>query len=237
MSSTGLQLVREKSGVKERSPMAHLLHALNQPLTGLQCSLELGLVGKRSVEHYLRALEAGLQLTSRMRLLVEALREIVDMEEDIAGRGEVLVLQDVVAEIVEEIRPVAVSRGGTLFLQSGPPIHVRADRQRLTATIFRQVESAVSLAWPGSEVRMTSSRDDSDGWLMLEWREGERAETGSLSRAELGLLVAAAAWEQMGAAVENTRLAGWQKTTVRVPLQGPVQAADYVPAAGDGDGI
>ena len=32
---------------KGRSPLAHLLHEFNQPLTGLQCSMELVVAGPR----------------------------------------------------------------------------------------------------------------------------------------------------------------------------------------------
>src|SRR5579863_8354522 len=64
-----------------RSPLQHLLHALNQPLTGLHCSLELALVGQRTPEQYVRALSEGLELAGRMSVLVGAIRELVETEE------------------------------------------------------------------------------------------------------------------------------------------------------------
>ena len=46
---------------KGRTLLTHLLHALNQPLTGLHCSLELALAGVRSTEQYcLHAAAIGL---------------------------------------------------------------------------------------------------------------------------------------------------------------------------------
>src|ERR1700676_3753274 len=63
-----------------RSPLAHLLHALNQPLTGLQCSMELALSGPRRPEECVRTLREGLELTERMRILVEAIRELTDSQ-------------------------------------------------------------------------------------------------------------------------------------------------------------
>ncbi len=65
-----------KPGV--RSPLAELLHALNQPLTGLQCSMEVALAGPRTNEEYVQGLREGLVLTGRMRVLVEAIREVMD---------------------------------------------------------------------------------------------------------------------------------------------------------------
>ncbi len=63
-----------------RSPLERLLHGLNQPLTGLQCSMEVALASPRSVEYYVERLRDGLALTERMRALVEAMREVVDVE-------------------------------------------------------------------------------------------------------------------------------------------------------------
>ena len=63
-----------------RGPLAQLLHALNQPLTGLQCSMEVALASPRTVEQYAQGLREGLELTERMRALVEAIREVADVD-------------------------------------------------------------------------------------------------------------------------------------------------------------
>jgi signal transduction histidine kinase len=63
-----------------RNLLAHLLHALNQPLTGLQCSLELAAASPQRREEYVRTLREGLELTGRMRILVEAIRELADTQ-------------------------------------------------------------------------------------------------------------------------------------------------------------
>jgi len=64
-----------------RSPLAQLLHALNQPLTGLQCSMEVALGRPRTNEEYVQGLRQGLELTGRMRALVQAIREVAEVEE------------------------------------------------------------------------------------------------------------------------------------------------------------
>ena len=77
MSDAGTQVAPlHASQPQGRSPLAHLLHALNQPLTGLQCSLELALASPRRREEYVRTLREGLQLIERMRILVEGVREL-----------------------------------------------------------------------------------------------------------------------------------------------------------------
>jgi hypothetical protein len=74
------------------SPLTHLLHALNQPLTGLQCSLELAVAGPRRTEQYIRTLREGLELSARMRLLVEAIRELTDTSPTDADKSEIFLL-------------------------------------------------------------------------------------------------------------------------------------------------
>src|SRR5262249_4305269 len=77
---------------------AQLLHALNQPVTGLQCSLELALAGPRTERRYVDCIEGGLELTERMRHLVMAIRELVDVEE---AKTETLAMIEV-AELLRE---------------------------------------------------------------------------------------------------------------------------------------
>src|SRR5277367_1520624 len=83
MNATGSQLAPSAAHpeAKHRGALAYLLHALNQPLTGLQCSLELAVAGPRRPEQYVRTLQESLELTLRMRLLVEAIRELTDDQE------------------------------------------------------------------------------------------------------------------------------------------------------------
>ncbi len=64
----------------EVSLLSQLLHALNQPLTGLQCSLELALSIPRSPQQYADCLGSGLELTGRMRNLVGAIRALVEID-------------------------------------------------------------------------------------------------------------------------------------------------------------
>jgi len=70
-----------RAKVTGRTPLEQLLHALNQPLTGLQCSMEVALAAPRTLEQYVRGLQDGLELTDRMRALVGAIREVTDMED------------------------------------------------------------------------------------------------------------------------------------------------------------
>ncbi|MFZ0536625.1 MAG: hypothetical protein WA261_05165 [Candidatus Sulfotelmatobacter sp.] len=114
---------------RHRSPLAQLLHALNQPLTGLQCAMEVALARPRTVEQHVLGLRESLALTERMRGLVEAIREVAEMEEaDIASREgqtrgwETGELENVLREAAEDLRPVAAEKNVRIALDfSGAP--------------------------------------------------------------------------------------------------------------------
>src|SRR5947209_4877827 len=108
------QPARESTG-SGRSPLEQLLHGLNQPLTGLQCSMEVALASPRTADYYAQRLREGLELTERMRGLVNAIREVVDGERERARDNdrvdatdtEMFELQTLLREVMDELQPVA----------------------------------------------------------------------------------------------------------------------------------
>jgi hypothetical protein len=216
---------------KGRSPLAHLLHALHQPLTGLQCSMELALAGLRPAEQYVRTLGEGLDLTLRMRLLVEAIGELVELEQghdqDCRAEGESFLLDALLRQTAEDMRPVAESRNVRLRLtcEAGSKgvaegLAVRSDRRFLATQTFRLLESALSLAAEGSELRITATREQAQVVVVMVWREGPPLECSPFSRPELGLLVAQAGWKRAGAQCDLDRIGDRQTCTIRMPWAG-----------------
>ena len=202
-----------------RSPMAHLLHALNQPLTGLQCSLELALTGSRTPEQYIRTLREGLQLTERMRALVEALRELADMEQQAAEQYEVVGLETLLRETVDDLLPVAEEREIRIEFQSDAQLPVWAGRRRLAAVVFRFLESALSLAAMQSVFRVTTKSEGKDACVEVLWTDAASAPDHSpFSPPELGLLIARAGWSKAGAVWTSEQTGGIQNITIRLPL-------------------
>ena len=107
-----------------RRPLEQLLHGLNQPLTGLQCSMEVALAGVRTPEQYVRGLREGLELTERMRALVEAIREVVEAgaeQEDKKEKRETIGLPALVQEAVDGLAPVAEEKSVRMTLESAAP--------------------------------------------------------------------------------------------------------------------
>jgi hypothetical protein len=208
MSGAGPQLAPQRPGnatLKGRSPLAHLLHALNQPLTGLQCSLELAAAGPRPAEQYVRTLRESLELTGRMRILVEAIREVADTEPADRDQFEPLLLDELLRGTVTDLLPVAESKGVRLLLSRRAPLLVRADRRSLATLLFRLLDSALSLAAPGSDLRIVAAPDREQAALVVSWTPGPLPEHSPFSRPEVGLLIARAGWERAGGEWIHTR--------------------------------
>lgn len=200
-----------------RRSLAYLLHALNQPLTGLQCSLELAVAGPRHVEQYLSTLNAGLELTRRMRVLVEAIRELSDTQSE-PQEDAPLRLDTLLYHTVKDLLPVAETMGVHLALVSNAALPVRANRQCLALVIFRFLESALSLTRQGTELRIEANAEPEQAFVSVSWKEGASPEHSPFSQPELGLLIAQSKLEQAGAEWSRTRVANRQVCTIRMPL-------------------
>jgi signal transduction histidine kinase len=219
--STGAQCAPQPANLappQERTPLAHLLHALNQPLTGLQCSLELAVAGPRSPEQYLRTLREGLEFTLRMRILVEAVRELADMQEDAPRQDEVVLLDALLRETADDLSPVAQTQKVRLLITWDSPLPVRSSRRHLAAVMFRSLESALSMTREGGDFQIVAEKEQNDAVFRLSWSEAQPLEHSPFSRAELGLLIAQAGWERAGAEWLRTKTGDVQTCTVRLPL-------------------
>jgi signal transduction histidine kinase len=199
--------------------MAYLLHALNQPLTGLQCSLELSLVGPRTPEQYIGAMREGLELTARMRVLVEAIRELADTEQPGVEESEVVSLHALLEQTTNELQPIAETKNASIKFYSDAPLPVRAERNRLAAVVFRFLEAALSSTAWGSALRITAASDRGHARISVGWLDGtESPDHSPLSRPELGLLIAQAGWKRAGAQWVSERSGNTQTVKIRLPL-------------------
>jgi hypothetical protein len=209
---------------KGRSPLAHLLHALNQPLTGLQCSLELAVAGPRPKEEYVRALREGLELTGRMRILVEAIREVADAQPSEWEDLKPLLLDQLLRSTAADLFPVAEARGVRLVLGKLAALPLHADRRSVEALLFRFLESALSLTREGSDLRIAATAERGHAHLVIAWNQGSLPEHSPFSRPEVGLLIARAGWERAGAEWIHTQKESTETCTVLLPLAPPFAA-------------
>jgi hypothetical protein len=207
----GASLVR----TGDRSPLQQLLHALNQPLTGLQCLMEVALATPRPVEYHVRQLREGLDLTERMRTLVGAIQEVEDVAEEKNGEPETIELKILLREVVDDLRIVAEVRSvGFAVEDTAASLFVRAGRRGLSTLLFQLLEAALSLAEPGTALQIQIGEITDYVWIRVRWIVGPRP--AELSPPELGLLVGQAGWERVGAKWERERTKNLETVTVRL---------------------
>ena len=223
------QNVAAGAPIAGRSPLAQLLHALNQPLTGLQCSMEVALATPRTPDQYVRGLREGLELTERMRALVEAIREVTDLEEEHKKdeKPETTDLKTVLRETLDDLAPVAEVKNVRIAFDcsAASPLAVRAERRRMAGTVFRFLESALSLAARGTVLLIETGEAETgeaetgsapgQAWFRVRWHMARPA--SSFTGPELGLMVAQAGLEHTGAVWERERAETLETVTVRLP--------------------
>ena len=225
-----------ENAASARCLLADLLHALNQPLTGLQCSMELAVAGRQPADHYIRTLNEGLELVSRMRLLVETLRELADLQEMPPTEPAIVLLDGLLRDAAHELRPIAESMCVRLVVSQTEPLPIRAQVGSLTSLVFRTIESALALCRNGSEVFINATAIHSTACVNFLWKTGPAPQYSPHSRAELGLLLARAGWEHLGGKWIQNKKDETEEWTIRVPLASPISCREPEQfCAGQGD--
>lgn len=243
-------MVNEKTvkpeGVEQNAPprslLGQLLHALNQPLTGLQCSMEVALARPRTVEQHVQGLHDGLELTERMRDLVGAIREITEIEEAQsaqlttglttselqtrklpASEWGTVELESVLQGAAEELRPVAAGKNVRITLARSTPLPASSlsslaapgEQSALGRVIFRLLDATVSLAACGTTLRIETCSKKKKIELQMNWHTEAPAST--YSRPELGLMIVQACLQRAGAEWKREETDGVETLTVRLP--------------------
>ena len=173
-----------RAAIPGPQPLAHMLHALKQPLTGLHCSLELALVGQRTPEQYVRTLREGLELAGRMSVLVAAIGELVETELDRDEEGDERGRRPAGGDGTK-VAPVAETREILFQLQRDCWCTPRGISWQGRSFVF----SIRLLVWqPGGDLRIRPvPREARVRWSRRNEGRNSRA---LLSRPELGLLLA-----------------------------------------------
>jgi C4-dicarboxylate-specific signal transduction histidine kinase len=220
MSGTGPQLAPNRPGdvINGRNRFAHLLHALNQPLTGLQCSMELALAAPRSTDQYVQTLNEALELISRVRVLTDAVRELSDLQSSAPPERLIVLLDNLLRETARELQPVAESRNVLLTVEISVPLRVRADVGTLTTLLFRALDCAISLSAEGSRLGIEATCRRGEAVIIMSWQQGSLPAHSPFSRPELGLLIAQAAWERLGGTCEQSQVDDGRRWTLRIPI-------------------
>jgi signal transduction histidine kinase len=130
-----------QEAVEQGSLVSDVLHKLSQPLTALQCSLELSLARDQTSEEFRASVDAALQNADRLRQSLLLLRELSDADDP----GDVSVpvrVQELLQELREDFLPVFESAGGRFDLNCDA-VQVRANGIKLRRALFYLLEYVV----------------------------------------------------------------------------------------------
>ena len=160
-----------------------------------------------------------MELVSRMRDLVEALREVVQAQETQTGTFALFHLDSLVSEVAVELEPIAAAESVRLIVLNSTPLPVHSHRVRVQRLVFRTLDSILSLTRKQREMQVATVQEEDHACLMVTSTGGPAATSAApFSRPELGLLVAQAGWEAMGATWSLRASGEDQNLVIRMPL-------------------
>ena len=119
--------------------VSSIFHDLSQPLTALQCSLELALARDHTIEEFRTSVEAALHNAQRLRQRLLFLRALRDAEEP-GNTSMPLGLDRLLQQLREDMLPLFESAGRSLEMTC-EPVKVPANEAKLMRGFFYLLES------------------------------------------------------------------------------------------------
>ncbi len=135
---------------------SNVFHDLSQPLTALQCSLELALVRDQTLEEFRGSVEAALDAAEQLRHRLLLLRELSDAE-DPGDTSAPLALDRLLLQLREDMLPLFES-AGLSFELSCDPVEVLANEGKLTRGFFYLLEFLLRCPSPSHSLSMRAGR-------------------------------------------------------------------------------
>jgi heavy metal sensor kinase len=131
-------------------------HEIRSPLTALRCRLELALRQDRSKEDYRQALEESMDEASRLSALAEDLFLLARVD----SNNLVLELREMsvsraVAQVHQQLAPMAEARGLEFVLETDGPCSVYADESKIRQALRNLAENALKYTPRGGRVVMS----------------------------------------------------------------------------------
>jgi two-component system response regulator VicR len=150
-----------------------IAHELKTPLTSLLASSDLlaSEIDTEPLQTLARNIRQGaLNLDSRINELLDLVRGEVGMLE---LKLEMVDLSQILRDIADSMKPVALKRGQSLDLSLPPSLPVvRADPGRLQQIVTNLLDNALKFTPPGGNVRLGAKRKDND--IVVEVRDTGR---------------------------------------------------------------
>ena len=137
---------------------SNMFHDLSQPLTALQCSLELALVRDQTIEDFRASVEAALHDAERLRQRLLLLRELSDAE-DPGDTSTPVALDQLLQQLREEMLPLFESAGRSFELTC-EAVRVAANEAKLMRGFFYLLEFLLRCRPSSHSIVMRGERKD-----------------------------------------------------------------------------
>jgi heavy metal sensor kinase len=148
-------------------------HELQTPLTILKGEMEVALRQPRSPEEYQRILGSGLEEIDRINHLVAGLLLLARADAGVLRLDmQSIELLDFVADILQQMKPIANSHSVDLRLEAPDPVTISGDREHLRRLQFNLISNAIKYSDQGKSVSVEILSQGQ--WTVLKIRDEGR---------------------------------------------------------------
>jgi heavy metal sensor kinase len=138
---------------------ANVSHELRTPLQAMQGETELALLVRAPLAECRRVLESNLEEIDRLNRMIRNLLMLAQADAgEMRPRLEAMDLNELVRDLVEQMRVVAEARGVELRASTAAPVPVKADSLRLRQMVLNLIDNAVKYTPAGGHIEVRVER-------------------------------------------------------------------------------
>ncbi|TAN22792.1 MAG: HAMP domain-containing protein [Acidobacteria bacterium] len=149
----------QQSFAKMNEFAANVSHELRTPLQAMQGETELALIARAPLGECRRVLESNLEEIERLNRMIRNLLVLAQADAgEMRPRLEAMDLNELVRDLVEQMRAVAQARNVDLRAETSNPVPLRADSLRLRQMVLNLIDNAVKYTPPGGRIEVRVER-------------------------------------------------------------------------------
>jgi heavy metal sensor kinase len=171
---------------------ANVSHELRTPLQAMQGETELALIERAPLADCRRVLESNLEEIDRLKRMIRNLLVLAQADAgEMRPRLEPMDLNELVRDLVEQMRVVAQARGVELRAHTAAPVPVRADSLRLRQMVLNLIDNAVKYTPAGGHIEVRVERTPGTAHADKEGKEARDAKEVRLQVRDTGVGISA----------------------------------------------
>jgi signal transduction histidine kinase len=138
---------------------ANVSHELRTPLQAMQGETELALIARAPLAECRRVLESNLEEIDRLNRMIRNLLVLAQADAgEMRPKREAMDLNELVRDLVEQMRVVAQARGVDLRAATSSPVPLFADSLRIRQMMLNLIDNAVKYTPAGGHIEVRVER-------------------------------------------------------------------------------